>query len=92
MKKIIGIVAEYNPFHEGHLYHIRESKKAVGEDSAVVCVMSGDFVQRGEWAVFPKHERAAAACRNGADLVLELPLPWCLSSAGYFAGGAVSIL
>ena len=92
MKKIIGIVAEYNPFHQGHLYHIQESRKIVGEDAGVVCVMSGDFVQRGEWAIQPKHLRAADACRQGADLVVELPLPWCLSSAGYFASGAVAVL
>jgi predicted nucleotidyltransferase len=54
--------------------------------------MSGDFVQRGEWAIQPKAQRAEAACRGGADLVIELPLPWCLTSAGYFAAGAVSIL
>lgn len=92
MEKIIGIVSEYNPFHEGHAYHIRETKRILGEDAAVVCVMSGDFVQRGEWAIQPKHLRAEAACRGGADLVIELPLPWCLSSAGNFAAGAVSIL
>ena len=92
MEKIIGIVSEYNPFHEGHAYHIQESKKAVGDDAAVVCVMSGDFVQRGEWAIQPKSLRAEAACRGGADLVTELPLPWCLASAGYFASGAVSVL
>ena len=92
MKKIIGIVSEYNPFHEGHAYHIRETKKLLGEDAAVVCVMSGDFVQRGEWAIRPKHLRAEAALRGGADLVMELPLPWCLASAGYFAAGAAAIL
>ena len=92
MEKIIGIVSEYNPFHAGHAYHIRESGKLAGGDAAVVCVMSGDFVQRGEWAIQPKALRAEAACRGGADLVIELPLPWCLSSAGYFASGAVSVL
>ena len=92
MEKIIGIVSEYNPFHEGHAYHIRETKKSVGEDAPVICVMSGDYVQRGEWAIQPKALRAEAACRGGADLVVELPLPWCLASAGYFAAGAVSIL
>lgn len=88
----VGIVCEYNPFHLGHLYQLRETKRLLGADAAVVCVMSGDFVQRGEAAVFDKFARAEAACRCGADLVAELPLPWCLSSAEGFAFGAVSIL
>ena len=89
---IIGIVAEYNPFHLGHRWHIAQSRALAGGDTTVVCVMSGDFVQRGEAAVFSKYARAEAACRCGADLVVELPLPWCLSSAEGFAGGAVSLL
>ena len=89
---VIGIVAEYNPFHLGHEYHIRRSREIMGGDSAVVCVMSGDFVQRGEAACFSKFARAEAACRCGADLVIELPLPWCLSSAEGFARGAVYLL
>ena len=89
--KIIGIVAEYNPFHEGHAYHIEASRNMAQEDSAVVCVMSGDFVQRGESAVFSKHTRARAAVTGGADLVLELPLPWSLMSAEGFARGSVAI-
>ncbi len=87
-----GIVCEYNPFHKGHLLHIEETRRALGQDCTVVCVMSGDFVQRGENALYSKFARAEAACRCGADLVLELPLPWCLSSAEGFARGAVSIL
>lgn len=90
--KLIGIIAEYNPFHNGHKLHIAESKKQVPEDTATVCVMSGDFVQRGEAAVFSKYARAEAAVRSGADLVFELPLPWSLSSAEGFARGAVGIL
>lgn len=89
---VIGIVAEYNPFHRGHQYHIRRTKELAGEDSTVVCVMSGDFVQRGEAAIYSKFARAEAACRCGADLVVELPLPWCLASAESFARGAVSLL
>ena len=89
---IAGIVCEYNPFHSGHLYQLTETRRALGEDTLTVCVMSGDFVQRGEAAVFSKFARAEAACRAGADLVLEFPLPWCLSSAEGFAGGAVSLL
>ena len=89
--KIIGIVAEYNPFHEGHAYHIEASRNMIQEDSTVVCVMSGDFVQRGESAIFSKHARARAAVTGGADLVLELPLPWSLMSAEGFARGSVAI-
>lgn len=89
---IAGIVCEYNPFHSGHLHQIAETRRALGADTLTVCVMSGDFVQRGEAAVFSKFARAEAACRAGASLVLELPLPWCLSSAEGFAEGAVSLL
>ena len=87
----IGIVGEYNPFHYGHLYHLNETRKLF-DDCAVVCAMSGDFVQRGEPALFDKFTRAEAACRNGADLVLELPVKWALSSAEGFAEGAVQLL
>ena len=90
--KIVGIVAEYNPFHNLHVLHIEESRKLAGGDTAVVCVMSGDFVQRGEAAVFSKYARAEAAIVGGADLVLELPLPWCMSSAEGFARGSVGLL
>jgi len=89
---ILGIVSEYNPFHNGHEYHIISSKAQLGEETPVVCVMSGDFVQRGEPALFSKFARAEAACRCGADLVIELPLPWALSSAEKFAQGAVGLL
>jgi len=88
---VIGIVGEYNPFHLGHAYHIKKTKEMLG-DCPVVCVMSGDFVQRGEAAVFSKLARAEAACRSGIDPVLELPLPWSLSSAEGFARGAVGLL
>ena len=92
MGKIIGIVAEYNPFHAGHAYQIAKARELAGEDSTVIAVLSGDFVQRGEWAIQPKAMRAFSACRGGADAVFELPLPWCLSSAEGFARGAVSLL
>ncbi len=88
---IIGITAEYNPFHRGHEYHIRRARELVGGESAVVCVMSGNFVQRGEAAAYEKHVRAKAAAECGADLVLELPVPYALSSAERFAAAAVSI-
>lgn len=89
---VIGIVGEYNPFHYGHMHHINETKKLLGEDCPVVCVMSGDFIQRGEAAVYSKFARAEAAVRSGVDLVLELPVPWTLSSAEGFARGAVGLL
>ena len=90
--RTVGIVCEYNPFHKGHLHQLNETRRILGEDTTAVCVMSGDFVQRGEAAVYDKFTRAESACRSGADLVVELPLPWCLSSAEGFAFGAVAIL
>ena len=92
MQKVAGIVAEYNPFHRGHAYHIAETRRLLGADCAVLCVMSGDFVQRGDVAVFDKFARAEMVVRGGADLVLELPLRWSLSPAEAFAHGAVSLL
>lgn len=90
--KTVGIVAEYNPFHFGHEYHIRKTRQQIGAECAVVCAMSGDFVQRGEAAAFSKFARAEAAVRSGVDLVIELPVPWALSSAESFARGAVALL
>ncbi|MBQ1270407.1 MAG: nucleotidyltransferase family protein [Clostridia bacterium] len=90
--KICGIVTEYNPFHKGHLYQIGKTREILGEDTAVVCCMSGDFVQRGEAALLNKNLRAEMAVRGGADLVLSLPLRWSLSSAQGFADGAIHIL
>ncbi len=90
--KIAGIVAEYNPFHLGHKLHIEKTRDILGGDTVIVCVMSGNFTQRGDFAVFEKHARAKAAVLCGADLVLELPAPWALSSAENFAFGAVSVL
>ncbi len=91
MKKV-GIVAEYNPFHAGHQYHIEETRRRVGEDCAVIAAMSGNFVQRGECAITDKWARARMALEGGADLILELPTVWAASSAEHFAFGAVSIL
>ncbi len=88
----IGVICEYNPFHNGHAYHLQRSRALAGEDCTVICVMSGDFVQRGEPAIYSKFARAEAACLGGADLVVELPLPWSLSSAEGFARGGVSLL
>src|SRR5690606_21748535 len=89
--KVLGLIVEYNPFHNGHLYHINEAKKITGA-KYVVCVMSGNFIQRGEPAIINKWARAKMALLNGADLVIELPVVYALSSAEYFAYGAVKIL
>lgn len=88
----VGIICEYNPFHNGHARQLRLAREAVGEDCALVCLMSGNYVQRGAPAIFPKLLRAEAALRCGADLVLELPLTAALSSAEGFAAGGVRIL
>ena len=89
--KTVGIIAEYNPFHNGHAYQIAAAKKMTGADYCIV-VMSGDYVQRGAPAVMDKYIRAKSALTNGADLVLELPVCYAVSSAEYFASGAVALL
>ena len=86
-----GIVAEYNPFHAGHAFHIAETRRQLG-DCAVIAVMSGNWVQRGECAVLDKWTRARSALEGGVDLVLELPTVYAVSSAEQFAQGAVDIL
>ena len=90
--KAVGIVAEYNPFHSGHRYQIRKIREVCGAETPVAAVMSGDFVQRGEAASYDKFTRAEAAVRGGVSLVIELPLPWSLSSAESFARGGVGLL
>lgn len=90
--KCVGIVAEYNPFHNGHLYQIQEIRKEFGEDTAVVAVMSGNYTQRAEASFFDKVNRAECAVRSGVNLVLELPFPFSSSSAEFFATAGVSIL
>lgn len=89
--KIVGLIAEYNPFHNGHQYHIEKAKEITGAD-AVIVVMSGNFVQRGAPAIMPKHLRAEAALKAGASLVIELPVCYATGTAEQFAYGAVSIL
>ena len=90
--KIVGILCEYNPMHLGHAKQISRIRELSGPETAVVCLMSGNFVQRGYPAIFDKGLRARAALHAGADLVLELPVQYALSSAEGFAAGAVSIL
>jgi predicted nucleotidyltransferase len=89
--RTVGIIAEYNPFHTGHEYHLKKAKERSGADFAVV-VMSPDFVQRGEPAIFDKYARTQMALLGGADLVLELPVCYAAGSAEYFAQGAVGLL
>lgn len=89
--KVVGIVAEYNPFHNGHAYHIKKAKEVTGSDFCIV-VMSGNYTQRGVPAMIDKHSRARMALLNGADLVIELPVRFATSSAEGFATNAISIL
>ena len=89
--KIAGIIAEYNPFHKGHEYHIKETKKRLNADFVIIA-MSGNFVQRGEPAVFDKYARAEAALKHGADMVIEIPALFSSSTAEYFAYAGVKLL
>lgn len=89
--KIVGLITEYNPFHNGHLYHIQQAKKITCADFCVV-LMSGSFVQRGEPAIFDKYTRTRAALLAGADLVLEIPVAFSTSSAHEFAAFGVALL
>ncbi|MBR0277765.1 MAG: nucleotidyltransferase, partial [Clostridia bacterium] len=88
--KTAGIIAEYNPFHNGHKYHIEKTREITGAD-AVIAIMSGNFVQRGDIAVADKFSRAKSALLGGADLVIELPCIYACQSAEFFAKGAVEI-
>lgn len=89
--KIVGLITEYNPFHNGHKYHLEKALEITESDAAIV-IMSGDFVQRGTPAIMSKHLRAESALKGGASVVLELPSCYASGSAEYFASGAVSIL
>lgn len=88
---ITGIITEYNPFHNGHLYHLTEARKNTNADG-IICIMSGNFVQRGGPAIIDKWKRTEMALNNGVDLIIELPTFYAVSSAEFFAKGAVSIL
>ncbi len=89
--KAVGLVTEYNPFHNGHLYHLNKAMELTGADISVA-VMSGDFVQRGELAVLDKYTRASMALNSGVNLVVELPVNYAVSSAESFAAGALKVL
>ena len=84
---VAGMITEYNPLHHGHVHLLEETRRRLGPETGILCVMSGNYVQRGDFALTDKWSRAAAAVRSGADLVLELPLPWAAASAGGFAAG-----
>ena len=90
--KTVGIICEYNPLHLGHQKQIQRIREEFGKECGIVCVMSGNFVQRGAPAIIDKSLRAKAAVLCGADLVLELPITCALSSAEGFAAGGVRIL
>lgn len=89
--RVNGIIAEYNPFHNGHKYHLEQSKLVTNADYNIV-VLSSNFTQRGEPALLDKYLRARMALQGGADLVIELPLSHSAASAEYFAQGGISIL
>lgn len=90
--QVAGIITEYNPLHSGHVHLMEQVRRRLGPECGVICVMSGDFVQRGDFALVGKYARAEAAVRSGADLVIELGLPWAVSSAERFADGGVQTL
>ena len=87
----VGIIAEFNPFHSGHLCHINETREKNGCEY-IVAAMSGNFVQRGEPAIFDKWSRTKVALENGVDVVIEIPVPYVISGADYFARGSVGVL
>ncbi len=88
--KICAIICEYNPFHNGHLYQLREAKRLSGADT-LLCIMSGNFVQRGDVAIMDKFTRAKHAVQAGADIVIELPTIFATSNAELFAKGAIHV-
>ena len=89
--KVAAIIAVYNPFHNGHKYHIEKTKELTGADY-IIAIISGNYVQRGTPAIIDKYSRTKMALSNGVDLVIELPTCYATASAEYFAYGAVSIL
>ena len=88
MSKVLGIIAEYNPFHNGHLLHLTKSKEETGAEYSI-CIMSGNFVQRGNTSIVNKWVKTEMALKSGIDLVLELPTVYSISSAENFAEGAI---
>ena len=91
MNKVLGIIAEYNPFHNGHLYQLEETKKIFDPD-CTVCILNGNFTERGNVSLINKWAKAEMALKNGIDLIIELPTIYGISSAENFAYGALKIL
>ena len=91
MSKTVGIIAEYNPFHNGHYYHMQQARKMANADFCVA-IISGNFTQRGDTSIVDKWAKAYMAICGGADLVLELPTIYSISSAENFASGAIKVL
>ena len=89
--KVAAIITEYNPFHNGHEYQIKKTREILGKDTAIIAIMSGNFTQRGEPAIADKLIRASAAVECGVNLVLELPFPYSMTSAEFFARSGVHI-
>ena len=88
---LVGLIVEYNPFHNGHLYHLKKSIESTGATHSIA-IMSGNFLQRGEPALFDKYTRAEIAVKNGVDLVIELPTLFACQSAELFSHGAITTL
>ena len=91
MNRVLGIIAEYNPFHNGHMYHLEKAKEQSGAQYSI-CVMSGNFVQRGNTSILNKWKKAEMALKNGIDLVIELPTIYSVASAESFSLGAIKLL
>src|SRR5690625_3404959 len=89
--KACGLIVEYNPLHNGHLYHIKEARN-ISQAECMIAVMSGSFLQRGEPAIIDKFHRTNAALASGVDIVLELPYPYAVQSSDLFAKGSVKTL
>src|SRR5690625_2293329 len=89
--KACGLIVEYNPLHNGHLYHIEEAK-SISQADCMIAVMSGSFLQRGEPAIIDKFHRAEAALASGIDIIIELPYPYAVQSSRLFAIGSVHSL
>ena len=89
--KSIGIIAEYNPFHNGHLYHLNQIKEKY-PDHTIVLVMSGNYTERGDVSIIDKWKKAEIAQKAGIDLIVELPFPFATQSADYFSYGAITLL
>ena len=91
LNRVLGIIAEYNPFHNGHMYHLEKAKEESGAQYSI-CVMSGNFVQRGNTSILNKWKKAEMALLNGIDLVIELPTIYSVASAEGFSLGAIKLL